>query len=145
RYNHPVARPLRYSEPERVSLRDLHLGREVVRGVENVCRVAEGRPCDFPGPRELAATGSEARTRRDDTGYHRGVKRQHLVLGDFDPEQILKLLELLRVPGGDVIELCPVLGKIVQFIWVAAGFWGVEPATSHGSRMTLVLAVQPSW
>ena len=50
------------------ALRDLDLGLEVVRRVENARRVAVRRAGDLAGPGELGAAGGEARPRRDERG-----------------------------------------------------------------------------
>src|SRR5262249_46558731 len=39
--------------------------------------------------------------------------------GSFLPEQRFQLLELVRIRGGDVVVLCPILGQIIEFVRVA--------------------------
>ena len=50
------------------------------------------------------------------SGRDGSVERQDLVFGRLDPEQLFQFLELVRVLGGDVVVLRPVLGEIVQFV-----------------------------
>ena len=128
------------------ALRDLDLGLEVVRGVEDARRVAVRRAGQLAGLRELIASGRNARTRRDEAGRHRRVQRQHLVFLRLGPEQLLHLLELFRVLGGDVVGLGPVLAQVIELLREAGRvLTAPAPSVSQGGRMTLVLAIQPSW
>src|SRR5262249_15576955 len=62
------------------ALRNLDLGLEVVRGVEERRRVAVRRARERLRPGEDVATGGDARLRNDEALPHRRVERQHLVL-----------------------------------------------------------------
>ena len=108
------AAALRDDHPFGAALRDLHLGLEVVRGVEDARRVAVGRAGQLAGVGEHVAAGRDAGPRRDEPRGHGRIQRQDLVLLRLDPEQVLHLLELLRVLGGDVVRLRPVLAQVVQ-------------------------------
>jgi hypothetical protein len=47
---------------------------------------------------------------------HRSIERQYLVLVRLGPEQLVQFLDLVRVLGGDVVELRPILAEIIEFI-----------------------------
>ena len=73
------------------------------------------------------------------------VERQHLVLLRFLPEERLQLLELFGILRRDIVGLRPVLAEVVELPRPARRI-AVSLGTplSHGGRITLVLAIQPS-
>ena len=96
---------LRQDHPFGAALRNLDVGREVERGVENAGRIAIRPAGNLAGPGKLRASGSEIGTRRNDSRRDRGVKGQHLVFVRLHPEQLFQFLELIRLLGGDVLIL----------------------------------------
>src|SRR5262249_53769110 len=98
------------------ALRDVDLRLEAVGRVENARRIAVWCPGDLAGPVELAAAGREAGARRDEARRHPRIELEDLVFSRLLLEQGFLFLELLRVLGGDVVELRPILREIIQFI-----------------------------
>src|ERR1019366_1580886 len=66
---------------------------------------------------ERRSSGAEAGPRRDETGRHGGVERHNLILGRFFPEQFVHLFHFVRVLGGKVVGLRPVVSKVIEFVW----------------------------
>ena len=105
-----------------------------------------GVPVISPDQVNRVRPGGEAGTRRDSPGRESSVERQDLVFVRLDPEQLFQFLELVRVLGGDVVELRPVLAEIVQLVRVTSRILDTRPRRRPtGGRITLVLAIQPSW
>ena len=80
-----------------------------------------GVPVISPDQVNCVRPGGEAGTRlRRARVANEASSGSDLVFVRLDPEQVFQLLELVRVLGGDVVVLCPVLGEIVQFVRVTS-------------------------
>ena len=72
------------------------------------------------------------------------VEGQHVVLDRLDEPEALKVPELVRVLGGEVVGLGPVGGGVVELPDVVVEGGQLRPEQSHG-MLCRVTAVQPLW
>ena len=63
---------------------------------------------------ELAQAGGETRTLSCDSGSHRRVQREDLILLGFLDEHLPHLLDLFRMLRGDILGLVPALTQVVE-------------------------------
>ena len=128
------------------ALRDLDLGLEVVGGVEELGASPLGVP---------VSGAVQVNTLRPAVMLGRGVMRRVATVASSGStwyffasfqKSVLQLLQLLRVLRRDVLRLRPVVARGRRApTGTSAGSAPTPPLMSHGGRMTLVLAIQPSW
>ncbi len=105
---------------------DCDVRRERVGAIKDHRRIALRQTGHRPGVDELGSPGGDVWPRCDDQRGDRRVHWEDLVLFGFFDEELLQLLDLFGVLGGQVLRLAEVLGQVVELEdlvieWVGVG------------------------
>src|SRR5262249_7967615 len=127
------------------ALRNVHLGREGVRRVEDARRVAVRCPGNLAGPGKLGAPCRKVGTWGDEPGGHRRVEGQDLRSVRSSQNRLAISLTFSGYFSATLSNCVQSSVTSYSSYGKPAGSWLTAEARTHGGRMTLVLAIQPSW
>src|SRR5262249_32055670 len=102
------------------ALRNFDLGCDRVVAVEHLGSIPMRDSGDrLAGVSENVPSSGDIRPRRNKARRRRCIQRQHLIFGEFYPQEVLHFLELGCVLCRDIFGLRPVLANIIEFPFVA--------------------------